>query len=163
MSQVIGKKLKLMDVPKATGEIQQLVIDERGNVVKEPKEESLLFAFMLPLSTADGHFHTLSITAAEFQYLLDSFENTIIKETSLELGSSFGITNHSHQVTLKFNAFSNLFEVLSVTLGDNGEHIGQIITLNSPNLPANGLTTQIDLGNATLRFEKGLLVEQIGG
>jgi hypothetical protein len=161
--QVIGKKLKLMDVPAATGEVQQLVITPGGNVVKEPKKDSLLFAFMLPISAVDAHFHTLSITTAEFQHLLDSFENTIIKETSLELDSSFGVTNHSHQVTLKFNPYSNLFEVLSVTPGDNGEHIGQIITVNSPNLPANGQTVSLDIGGVMLVFEKGLLVESFGG
>lgn len=34
--QVIGKKLKLMDVPAATGEVQQLVITPQGNVEKKP-------------------------------------------------------------------------------------------------------------------------------
>ncbi|QZK90613.1 hypothetical protein K5V07_08960 [Flavobacterium sp. CHNK8] len=41
MSQVIGKKLKLMDVPAATGEVQQLVITLEGNVLKKPISNAL--------------------------------------------------------------------------------------------------------------------------
>ena len=157
MTQVIGKKLRLMNVPVATEEeqVQQLVITAQGKVKKSAKTNNFLFVFMLGNFNADGHIHTLGITTQEFEYLVQSFRNNITKQTSQEAG-------HAHDVRFGFSPAANSFNVFSITPAGDVEHSEQLIAINTPNQPS-GMTVSLEVAGVFLEFVNGLLIGANGG
>lgn len=155
MTQVIGKKVRLMNVPLATEQeqVQQLVITPQGRVRKKEQEAvSFLFLFMVGDFNTDSHYHTLGITTAEFQYLASSFRNNITKQTSEDEG-------HSHEVTFAFNPATNSFDVLSIISAGDFQHLPKLISINTPNQPT-GFTGTVGLNDTqgtSLYFENGIL------
>ncbi|CAH0336105.1 hypothetical protein FVB9288_01779 [Flavobacterium sp. CECT 9288] len=136
--QVIGKKLRLMNVPVATeieqGTAQQLVITPEGKVRKKTIDQEsrdfLLYNFMVGDLMVDGHFHFLKIMASEFEYLISSFRNNITKTTSSDSG-------HTHELTIRFDPSLNSFVVLALSsAGDNVDHLFKLIAINAPNQPS---------------------------
>ena len=103
--QVIGKKLKLMNVPEANGEVQQLVIDEHGNVkqIEIPNntiQRDYVHMFRVQDENAPDHFHTFGLTVENIEDLLANPEHYPGVLTTSANG-------HTHSFKIGYNPETN--------------------------------------------------------
>lgn len=132
MTQVIGKKLRLMNVPvaKVQDVVQQLVITPEGKVRKTANQgnsEDYVHMFRL----AGGYFehlHTVGLTASDVTFLvLNAYsqdENTLTKRSNV-------INGHYHDVTFFYDAQQNKFRALTIT--DSGDVVHNCVLIaNEP-------------------------------
>lgn len=164
MSQVISKKLSLLNVPNATEQetVQQLVITPEGRVRQKtapsvetpaaPSNDTLLYVFMVGKLGIDGHYHTLGITASEFQFLLASSTNRLTKSTSTA-------ADHTHEIVFGFDPMQNSFEVdLMSVVRNTSTHQSKLIAINAPNFWGFSGFVQISQ-NTALNFVNGIATD----
>lgn len=123
MSQVIGKKLRLMNVPTATAQesVQQLVITPEGKVRKTANQgnpEDYVYMFRLAGGSFE-HEHTVGLTASDVTFLvLNAFDQgaiTVTKRSNI-------INDHFHDVTFYYNSYQNKFLPVNITEGGDIVH-----------------------------------------
>ena len=132
MSQVIAKKLRLMNVPVATAQesVQQLVITPEGKVRKTANQgnsEDYVHMFRLAGGFFE-HLHTVGLTASDVTFLvLNAYqqgENTVTKRSNV-------INGHYHDVTFFYDGQQNKF--LALTITDSGDIVHNCVLIaNEP-------------------------------
>ncbi|MGZ9677538.1 hypothetical protein [Flavobacterium sp. GNP002] len=168
--QVIGKKLKLMDVPVATGEVQQLVITPEGYVLKKEftNTEVEEYVFMFRVGKAQPpnpgpnpaepvliyeHYHTVGLTAQDVTHLLSNPGQTDVQKRSNT------VNEHFHDVTFYYDAGTNTFVASNITSASDIEHSAQLIAINAPNQLI-GWTGSFSISpETTLTYNNGILTD----
>lgn len=132
MSQVIGKKLRLMNVPTAIEQetVQQLVITPEGKVRKTANQgnsEDYVYMFRLAGGFFE-HIHTVCLTASDVTFLVlnanQQGQNTLTKRSNV-------INEHFHDVTFFYDIIQNKFFPLNITDGGDIVH-NCVLIANEP-------------------------------
>lgn len=155
MTQVIGKKLRLMNVPvaKEQEQTQQLVITPEGKVRKKQASENqgtdYVFMFRVGNILTDGHSHTVGLTSSDVETLVNS-SDTITKTSSSSNG-------HSHEIVIGYNPQQNRFYASSISIGEDGHSHGEFVEINQftpPTFTFSGVYTLFS--GEELLFENGV-------
>lgn len=168
MTQVIGKKLRFMNVPmaKSQEQTQQLVITPEGKVRKKEasssSSEDNVFMFRVggvanpfpdpPLVPVE-HYHTVGLTAQDVTYLLSSPGQAVVQKRSNT------VNEHFHDVTFHYDAAANTFVASNITSASNVEHSAQLIAINGPNQIIGFTGSFMISPETTLNFNNGILTE----
>ena len=122
MSQVITKKVRLLNVPNAEEESKQLVIYPDGKVRKQKHG----FALMLILGDpSESHFHTIELTHQDIEELTNNIDYSITKKTNT-------VNGHFHTVELELET-DNSFQIDSISDAGDIEHAPLINLIGSGN------------------------------